>query len=275
MYLLDEVAIIYKLDLIRCFNGYRHYYDKHNMMGLTTRSGLKVKVLYKDEPFSFMLEHKKTSLLTSSQEKLFLWICNTSVVMDTTTRYTVAWKCFLIHLKWHKRKNKWGLLHSAVVHHQRRRFPLTSRASKIVWNKAYTHTALPARLISELIIQEYRGKSSKLFFKLIGEESYTNTYLNWNIMINLGMIHIKLLGLKHVQLCKITLNTYLLWPFELGKKSGVSEVLKVYIEVFPVQVLFPAEFKPRHPVRNQVAIKVNFTEKAMAELKSLGKRLQE
>ena len=30
-----------------------------------------------------------------------------------------------------------------------------------------------------------------------------------------------------------------------------------------------------HPVRNRVAIKVNFTEKAMAELKSLGKRLQE
>lgn len=64
MYLLDEVAIAYKLDLIRSFNGYRHYYDKHNMMGLTTRSGLKVKVLYKDEPFSFMLEHKKTLIAT-------------------------------------------------------------------------------------------------------------------------------------------------------------------------------------------------------------------
>ena len=30
-----------------------------------------------------------------------------------------------------------------------------------------------------------------------------------------------------------------------------------------------------HPVRNRVAIKVNFTVKAMAELKSLRKRLQE
>ena len=160
MYLLDEVAIAYKLDLIRSFNGYRHYYDKHNMMGLTARSGLKVYSI-KMSPFLSCWNIKKPSLLPSSQEKLFLWICNTSVVMDTTTRYTVAWKCFLIHLKWHKRKNKWGLLHSAVVHHQRRRFPLTSRASKIVWNKAYT--ALPARLFSELIIQEYRGKSSKLF----------------------------------------------------------------------------------------------------------------
>ena len=63
MYLLDEVAIAYKLDLIRSFNGYRHYYDKHNMMGLTTRSE-KVKELYKDEPFSFMLEHKKTLIAT-------------------------------------------------------------------------------------------------------------------------------------------------------------------------------------------------------------------
>ena len=30
-----------------------------------------------------------------------------------------------------------------------------------------------------------------------------------------------------------------------------------------------------HPVRNRVAIKVNFTVKAMTELNSLGKRLQE
>ena len=33
------------------------------MMGLTTRSE-KVKELYKDEPFSFMLEHKKTLIAT-------------------------------------------------------------------------------------------------------------------------------------------------------------------------------------------------------------------
>ena len=33
--------------------------------------------------------------------------------------------------------------------------------------------------------------------------------------------------------------------------------------------------KRLHPVRNRVAIKVNSTEKAMAELKSLGKILQE
>ena len=30
-----------------------------------------------------------------------------------------------------------------------------------------------------------------------------------------------------------------------------------------------------HPVRNRMAIKANFTEKVMVELKSLGKRLQE
>ena len=95
----------YTLDLIRSFNGYRHYYDKHNMMGLTTCSGLKVYSI-KMSPFLSCWNIKKPSLLPSSLEKLFLWICNTSVVMDTTTRYTVAWKCFLIHLKWHKRKNK-------------------------------------------------------------------------------------------------------------------------------------------------------------------------
>ena len=41
--------------------------------------------------------------------------------------------------------------------------------------------------------------------------------------------------------------------------------------VFPYSLL--ENMCIHHPVRNQVAIKVNFTAKAMVELKSLGKRL--
>ena len=46
----------------------------------------------------------------------------------------------------------------------------------------------------------------------------------------------------------------------VGQKNGLRNVKKIDKNII-------------HPVRNQVAIKLNFTEKAMVELKSLRKRL--